>query len=89
MFAGNGFVQVPPNPSIRLGQVSRARMSQIMNLTCLVPDIQEEILFLPRTRKGRDAIKLVDLQPIALEPGWQRQRELWDRLHAAPTMVKA
>ncbi|MBT5608602.1 MAG: hypothetical protein HOJ57_21880, partial [Lentisphaerae bacterium] len=31
----------------RLGQVSRARITQIVNLTLLAPDIQEEILFLP------------------------------------------
>ena len=33
----------------RLGHVSRARMSQVMNLLVLAPDIQEEILFLPST----------------------------------------
>ena len=32
----------------RLGQVSRARLTQIMNLLHLAPDIQEAILFLPR-----------------------------------------
>src|SRR5262249_42036894 len=40
----------------RLGQVSRARISQIMNLTCLATDIQENILFLPRTFRGHDAL---------------------------------
>ena len=38
----------------RLGQVSRARISQIMNLLNLAPQIQEAILFLPRATKGRD-----------------------------------
>jgi hypothetical protein len=32
----------------RLGHVTRARLTQIMNLLCLAPDIQEAILFLPR-----------------------------------------
>ncbi len=32
----------------RLAHISRARISQIMNLTLLAPDIQEAILFLPR-----------------------------------------
>ena len=32
----------------RLGHVSRARLSQIMNLTNLAPDLQEQILHLPR-----------------------------------------
>ena len=38
----------------RLGHVSRARLSQIMNLLNLAPDIQEAILFLPPTVEGRD-----------------------------------
>jgi hypothetical protein len=32
----------------RLGYVTRARITQIMNLLNLAPDIQESILFLPR-----------------------------------------
>src|SRR6266851_3593120 len=35
-----------------LGHVTRARMSQVMCLLCLAPDIQEEVLFLPRTLQG-------------------------------------
>lgn len=38
----------------RLGHVTRARATQIMNLLNLSPDIQEEILFLPPTVAGRD-----------------------------------
>ena len=30
----------------RLGQVTRARMTQIVNLPCLAPDIRGEVLFL-------------------------------------------
>jgi len=37
----------------RLAHVSRARITHIMNLLHLAPDIQEEILFLPRTDGGR------------------------------------
>ena len=36
----------------RLGRVSRTRISQITNLVLLAPDIQEEILFLPRIERG-------------------------------------
>ena len=39
-------------------------MTQIMWLDNLAPDIQEEILFLPRTTQGRDAIKEADIRPI-------------------------
>ncbi len=61
----------------RYGQVTRARMTQIMNLLLLAPDIQEEILFLPETEKGHDSITLRRLMPIALEADWGRQREMW------------
>ncbi|HEY7314321.1 MAG TPA: hypothetical protein VH643_33530 [Gemmataceae bacterium] len=62
----------------RLGQVTHARISQIMNLLYLAPDIQETILFLPRTECGRDPIILRDLQPIAAKLGWREQREMWE-----------
>ena len=61
----------------RLGHVSQARITQIMNLLLLAPDIQEEILFLPKTTKGHDPIKLRHLQPIALEMDWLIQRKKW------------
>src|SRR3990172_773411 len=41
-----------------LGHVSRARVSQVMNLLELAPDVQEAILFLPRVQRGRDPIHL-------------------------------
>lgn len=64
----------------RLGHVTRARVSQIMNLLNLAPDIQEEILHLPRTETGRAPIILADLQSIASAPDWRKQRKLWDEL---------
>jgi hypothetical protein len=48
----------------RLGQVSRARLTQVMNLLHLAPDIQEAILFLPRVLSGRDPICLEHLQAL-------------------------
>ena len=67
----------------RLGQVRRARITQIMNLLLLAPDIQEAILFLPKTAQGHDPIKLKHLQPICLEMDWGRQRERWAGLHSS------
>jgi hypothetical protein len=64
----------------RLGHVSRARVSQIMNLRLLCPAIQEQILFLPSTIRGRDPIRLSSVQPIALEPDWRKQRRRWAAL---------
>jgi len=63
----------------RLGQVSRARISQIMNLLQLAPDIQEAILFSPRVARGR-SIQLWQLQPIAAVSNWKKQRTMWARL---------
>jgi hypothetical protein len=58
----------------RLGHVTHARISQIMNLLYLAPDVQEALLFLPRTLRGRDPILLRDLQPIAAVLDWHTQR---------------
>lgn len=63
-----------------LGRVTRARISQIMSLLCLAPDLQEEILFLLRTPEGRDPIQLRDLLPIAVVPDWRNQRARWKEL---------
>ena len=65
-----------------LGHVTRARVSQIMNLVNLAPDIQEALLYLPRTQGGRDPIILADLQPIASVLEWRMQRRLWTALIA-------
>ncbi len=61
----------------RLAHVSRARITQITNLTLLAPDIQEAILFLPPVHQGSDTIIERDLRPIAAELNWTRQRRLW------------
>lgn len=61
----------------RLGHITRARATQIMNLLCLAPDIQEAILFLPTVHSGRDPIKELMLRPIAATPDWRKQRKSW------------
>lgn len=64
----------------RLGHVTRARVTQIMNLLNLAPDIQEELLFLPPVEAGRDTIKEWQVRPIAAEPDWRKQRKGWRTL---------
>ena len=64
----------------RLGYVTRARITQIMNLLNLAPDIQEDILFLPNTMKGRDPILEKDMRPVAAVPHWSRQRKMWAQM---------
>jgi hypothetical protein len=65
-----------------LGHVTRPRVTQIMNLLYLAPDIQEEILFFPKVERGRDPIHLCDLQPIAAVLDWHEQRSRWRALQA-------
>ncbi len=57
----------------RLGSVSRARITQIMNLNNLSPEIQEKLLFLPRVERGRDPVNEYDLRAVAAEMDWGRQ----------------
>jgi hypothetical protein len=45
-------------------------------------DIQEAILFLPRTERGREPIHLSQLQPLAAILDWGQQRHLWRTLQA-------
>lgn len=61
----------------RLGHVTRARVTQIMNLLHLAPDIQEAILALPRVEEGRNPITERDLRPIAAIVDWRKQRRSW------------
>ena len=67
----------------RLGYVTRARITQIMDLTLLAPDIQEEILFLPRTTAGRDPLKEKAVRAIAAVHHWHRQRKMWASIRDA------
>jgi hypothetical protein len=61
----------------RVGHVTRARVTQIMNLLNLAPDIQEEILFLPVVDQGRDPVKEWEVRPVAAEATWATQRARW------------
>ena len=64
----------------RFGHITTARMTQIMMLLNLAPDVQEQVLFLPRTERGRDAIKETDVRPIARILDWRKQRRMWAAL---------
>ena len=48
-----------------------------MNLNLLSPDVQEEILFLPRAERGRDPIREHAVRAIAATADWGRQRRRW------------
>ncbi|MCA9056452.1 MAG: hypothetical protein KDA75_21635 [Planctomycetaceae bacterium] len=64
----------------RLAHVSQPRMTQILNLLHLAPDIQETILFLPRVMEGKDPITERDVRAVAAEVDWERQRLHWEAI---------
>lgn len=63
----------------RLTQLSRARVTQIMTLKFLAPEIQEEIAWLPNSR-GKDMLLEKAVRRIALLPEWGQQQSYWQRL---------
>lgn len=63
----------------RLAHVTQPRMTQIMNLLHLAPDIQERLLDLPPIVGGRSSITERDLRRVAALPLWERQRSAWRR----------
>jgi len=67
----------------RLGHVTRARITQILNLLHLAPDIQERLLFLPCVTRGRAPITEHALRAVAAEPLWETQRTLFGSLWAS------
>lgn len=57
--------------------ISSPRVTQIMNLALLAPDIQEALLCMPREFVGRSKINEKMLRPMTAEMDWDRQREIW------------
>ena len=64
----------------RLARVTQPRMTQIMNMLHLAPDIQEELLYLSTVDRGRDTITERELRPIAASMCWRDQRRQWSPL---------
>src|SRR5258705_7454443 len=60
----------------RLGRVTRARMTQIMKLLNLAPDIQEQILFLPNLKGLNER----NLRPIVRRIDWTEQRHIFQKI---------
>jgi hypothetical protein len=59
----------------RLAGLFRDRISQLMRLTYLAPDIQVELLYLPPTNTGRYPISETKMRQIANLLSWADQRE--------------
>jgi hypothetical protein len=63
-----------------VSNVSQPRISQILSLTMLAPELQELLLFLPRVLEGKPEISEKSLRPITLLESWSDQREAWKSL---------
>jgi len=60
----------------RRGHVTRARITQIMKLLDLAPDIQEQILFLPPI----NGLNERNLRPIVRTIDWDEQRRMFHQI---------
>lgn len=58
---------------------TRARITQVLDLTLLAPDIQEEILF-AEERGARDAVCERELRQVVRVASWRAQRRHWAEL---------
>jgi hypothetical protein len=64
----------------QVGQVSRARVTQMTGLLNLAPDIQEEILFLRPEEAEQFGISEPSLRKLTATLLWSQQREQWRNL---------
>jgi hypothetical protein len=60
----------------RLGRVTRARITQIMKLLLLAPDIQEQILFLPLIQGLNER----NLRSIVSRIDWDEPRRMFQKI---------
>ena len=67
-----------------LGQVSTARITQVMNLLHLAPDIQEDVLLANRPTDWLREAAIRKLSTVVL---WSEQRDRWRKLVAAHTPI--
>jgi hypothetical protein len=59
----------------RLAKVSQPRMTQILNLTLLAPDIQERLLFLEPVEEGKAVLSEKIIRAVNHELVWEYQRK--------------
>ena len=60
----------------RLGSVTRARITQILKLLQLAPDLQEHILFMPTTQGLNER----NLRAIVGQLDWSKQRRMFQKM---------
>ena len=64
----------------RLGYVTRARVTQIMNLLNLAPEIQEEVLWMNELCVHNAAVCERKMRSLAQISCWREQRPLWRKM---------
>jgi hypothetical protein len=69
----------------RTAGITRARVTQILNLTNLAPDIQQALLDLEPSTDPAPQFRERDLREIAIQPNWIKQRKAWESLVASQT----
>jgi len=72
----------------RLARVTQPRMTQIINLLHLAPDIQAAILDLPVTHDGRDIVTEREVRPVIRHALWSDQRRVWRSITLTPRTAK-
>jgi hypothetical protein len=72
-----------------VARVTPARLTQILNLLHLAPDIQEQILHLAAVRSGRDPVTEHELRVLSAEICWDAQRRMWSPIGQIRPMADA
>jgi hypothetical protein len=60
----------------QLGRVTRARITQIMKLLQLAPDLQEQLLFLPPLKGLNER----NLRAVVQQLDWSKQRPIFEKM---------
>ena len=63
----------------RVAGITRARVTQIINLTNLTPNVQQAILDLEPTTDHVPRFREREVRTIAIMPSWEKQRAEWKR----------
>ena len=63
-----------------VARVTPARLTQILNLLHLTPQIQETLLLMPPITRGHDPITERELRHIAAVSCWKTQQVLWSQV---------
>ncbi len=61
---------------------TRARVTQLLDLTLLAPDIQEELL-VAEVEPGRDPVTEHSMRALVRHVGWREQRAAWAAIRVA------